>query len=54
MRDLPIVVITGARGGIGRALVTELAARGGLRIVGVSRQAAELGDLPLALAVQAD
>ena len=54
MRDLPIVVITGARGGIGRALVAELAARGGLRIVGVSRQAAELGDLPLALAVQAD
>ncbi len=54
MQDLPIVVITGARGGIGRALVAELAARGGLRIVGVSRQAGELSDLPLALAVQAD
>ena len=54
MQDLPIVLITGARGGIGRALVAELVARGGLRIVGVSRQAGELSDLPLALAVQAD
>lgn len=54
MQDSPIVVITGARGGIGRALVAELAARGGLRIVGVSRDAASLADLPLALAVQAD
>lgn len=54
MQDLPIVVITGARGGIGRALVAELAVRGGLRIVGVSRDAAALADLPLALAVQAD
>ena len=54
MQDLPIVVITGARGGIGRALVSELAVRGGLRIVGVSRDAAALADLPLALAVQAD
>lgn len=54
MNDLPIVVVTGARGGIGCAVVAELAQRGGLRIVGVSRQAAELGDMPLALAVQAD
>ncbi len=54
MQDLPIVVITGARGGIGRSLVAELAERGGLRIVGVSRDAAALADLPLALAVQAD
>ncbi len=54
MRVLPIVVITGARGGIGRALVAELTALGGLSIVGVSRDAAALADLPLALAVQAD
>ena len=40
-----IALVTGARGGIGRALVARLRARG-LRVAAVGRDAAALAELP--------
>lgn len=48
-----IALVTGARGGIGRALVEQLA-EAGIQVAGVSREAGALQGLPLALAVGAD
>ncbi|MCU0635535.1 MAG: SDR family oxidoreductase [Gemmatimonadaceae bacterium] len=53
MSDLPTILITGARGGIGRALATRLHATGA-RVVAVGRQAATLDDVPAALRIEAD
>ncbi|MBI3345604.1 MAG: SDR family oxidoreductase [Burkholderiales bacterium] len=49
----PIALVTGARGGIGRALCSQLQAQG-WQIAAVSRDAAGLADVPAALHIQAD
>ena len=49
----PTVLVTGARGGIGRALCAQLHAQG-WQIAAVSRDAAGLADVPAALHIQAD
>jgi NAD(P)-dependent dehydrogenase (short-subunit alcohol dehydrogenase family) len=49
----PIALITGARGGIGRALAEQLSASGA-RIVAVGRDAASLANVPAALHIAAD
>lgn len=48
-----IALVTGARGGIGRALVARLRARG-LRVAAVGRDAAALAELPAAARIAAD
>jgi NAD(P)-dependent dehydrogenase (short-subunit alcohol dehydrogenase family) len=48
-----VALVTGARGGIGRALCQRLTARG-LRVVAVARDATALADVPAALRVAAD
>lgn len=48
-----IALVTGARGGIGRALVTRLRARG-LRVAAVGRDAAALAELPATARIAAD
>ncbi len=48
-----IVLVTGASGGIGRALAQTLSAQGA-RVVAVGRDAARLADVPAALRVAAD
>jgi NAD(P)-dependent dehydrogenase (short-subunit alcohol dehydrogenase family) len=48
-----IALVTGARGGIGRALVQRLRARG-LRVAAVGRDAATLADLPAQAHISAD
>jgi NAD(P)-dependent dehydrogenase (short-subunit alcohol dehydrogenase family) len=49
----PIVLITGARGGIGRALCAQLHAQG-WQVAAVGRDASSLADVPAALHIQAD
>ncbi len=49
----PIVLITGARGGIGRALASQLHAQG-WRVAAVGRQASALADVPASLRIEAD
>ncbi|MGQ3052121.1 MAG: SDR family NAD(P)-dependent oxidoreductase, partial [Roseateles sp.] len=49
----PIVLVTGARGGIGRALCAQLRAQG-WQVAAVGREAAGLADVPAALRIQAD
>lgn len=49
----PIVLVTGARGGIGRALCAQLQAQG-CQVAAVGRDAAQLADVPAALHLQAD
>lgn len=49
----PIVLVTGARGGIGRALCTQLQAQG-WRVAAVGRDAAQLADVPAAARIAAD
>jgi len=51
--DEPTIVITGARGGIGRALALRLSAAG-WRIAAVGRDASQIEDLPAALRISAD
>lgn len=53
MRLNDIVLVTGARGGIGRALVARLRARG-MRVAAVGRDAAALADLPAEAHIAAD
>lgn len=48
-----IALVTGARGGIGRALVARLRARG-LRVAAVGRDAAALAELPATARIAAD
>ena len=48
-----IALVTGARGGIGRALVARLRARG-LRVAAVGRDAAAMADLPAEARIAAD
>lgn len=48
-----IALVTGAAGGIGRALVARLQARG-VRVAAVSRDAARLADLPAEIRIEAD
>jgi NAD(P)-dependent dehydrogenase (short-subunit alcohol dehydrogenase family) len=48
-----IALITGARGGVGRALAAQLTAQGA-RVVAVGRDAASLADVPAALHIAAD
>jgi NAD(P)-dependent dehydrogenase (short-subunit alcohol dehydrogenase family) len=49
----PIVLVTGARGGIGRALCAQLQAQG-WQVAAVGRDTAGLADVPAALRLQAD
>jgi NAD(P)-dependent dehydrogenase (short-subunit alcohol dehydrogenase family) len=49
----PIALVTGASGGIGRALCQRLAAQG-LRVVAVGRDAARLGDVEAELRIESD
>ena len=49
----PIVLVTGARGGIGRALCAQLQAQG-WQVAAVGRDAAALADVPAALHIAAD
>ncbi|KQW51607.1 MULTISPECIES: SDR family NAD(P)-dependent oxidoreductase [unclassified Roseateles] len=49
----PIVLVTGARGGIGRALCSQLHAQG-WQVAAVGRDAAALAEVPAALHIQAD
>lgn len=53
MNNRPIALITGARGGIGRALVAELAQQG-FRIAAVGRDAATLSDVVADVHIVAD
>lgn len=51
--DAPVALVTGARGGIGRALVTRLRA-GGARVAAVGRDAGALADLDADARLAAD
>jgi NAD(P)-dependent dehydrogenase (short-subunit alcohol dehydrogenase family) len=51
--DSPVVLITGARGGIGCALATQLHQQG-WRVAAVGRQAAALADVPASARIEAD
>ena len=53
MSTQPIVLITGARGGIGRALSAQLHSEG-WRVAAVGRDAAAMQDVPCALRISAD
>ncbi len=53
MNDQPIAVVAGAASGIGQALCKRLAEQG-WQVVGSSRDANKLANVPLALAVEAD
>jgi NAD(P)-dependent dehydrogenase (short-subunit alcohol dehydrogenase family) len=52
-RVFPIVLITGARGGIGRALASHLHGLG-WRVAAVGRQANALADVPATIRIEAD
>jgi NAD(P)-dependent dehydrogenase (short-subunit alcohol dehydrogenase family) len=49
----PVVLVTGARGGIGRALCAQLQGQG-WQVAAVGRDAAGLADVPASLRIQAD